>query len=72
MTLILMQDHSGSAKATNQRCMLSGTNQTISITLATTVGYILRDLDLDLANVYMACPACCLNGVAIYIFLVFV
>ena len=31
-------DHSGSAKAKNQRCMLSATKQTISIKLATTVG----------------------------------
>ena len=34
-----------------------GTKQAISITRATRVGqYVLRDLDLDFANVYMACP----------------
>ena len=43
----------------NQRCMLSATKQAISIKLATTVGHFSRDLDLDFANVYMACPACC-------------
>ena len=35
-------------KATNQRGMLSATREAISIQLATTVGYCLRDLDLDL------------------------
>ena len=38
----------------NQRCMLSATEQAISITLATAVGHILRDRDLEFANVYMA------------------
>ena len=53
MTFILMQGHSGSAKAKNQRCMLSVTKQAIiSITLATTLGHSLRDLAF--ANVYMA------------------
>ena len=60
MTLTLMQGHSGSAKAKNQRCMLSETKQAISIKLATTVDlffkYILHDLDF--ANVYMASPTC--------------
>ena len=37
-----------------QRCMLSATKRAISIKLATTVGHILRDLDLDFANVSMA------------------
>ena len=54
MTLTLMQGHSGSAKARNQRSMLSATKQAISIKLATKVGHFLRDLDLDFANVYMA------------------
>ena len=54
MTLTLMQGHSGSAKAKTQRCMLSATKQ-LSIKLATTVGHFL--LDLDLANVNMACPS---------------
>ena len=58
MTLTLMQCHSGSAKANDQRFMLSVTKQAISIKLSTTVGHFLRDLDLDFANVYMACPTC--------------
>ena len=58
MTLTLMQGHSGSAKAKNQRCMLSATKQAISIELATTVGHFLLDLDLDFANVYMDCLTC--------------
>ena len=45
MTLTLMQGHSGSAEAKNQRCMLSATKQTISIKLATMVGHFLRELD---------------------------
>ena len=45
----------GQQKQNNQRCMLSATQQAISITLATTAGHFLRDLDLDSANVYMAC-----------------
>ena len=55
--LTLMQGHSGSAEANNQRCMLSATKWAIGlhIKLATTVGYFLRDLDLDFANVYMPC-----------------
>ena len=32
--------------------------QAISIKLATAVGHFLRDLDIDLANVHMACPSC--------------
>ena len=51
MTLTLKQGHNGSAKATNQRCMLSETKQAISMKLATTVGYVLHDLDF--ANVYI-------------------
>ena len=35
----------------------SASKQAISIKLATTVGHFLRDLDLDFANVYMACPS---------------
>ena len=34
------------------------TKQAISITFSTMVGHFLRDLDLDVANVYMAYPAC--------------
>ena len=40
----------------NQRCMRSATKQAISIKLATTVGQLLRDTDIDFANVNMACP----------------
>ena len=54
----LMQGHSVSAKAKHQRRMLSATKQEISIQFATTVGYLLRDLGFDFANVYMACPSC--------------
>ena len=36
-----MQGHSGSTKATNQRCMLSATKQAVSITLATAVVHCL-------------------------------
>ena len=32
--------------------------QAIDINVATTVGYVLLDLELDFANVYMACPIC--------------
>ena len=42
----------------NQRCMLSATKQAISIKLATAVGHFIRDLDLDFATFYMACPTC--------------
>ena len=41
----------------NQRCMLSATEQSISIKRAATVGHFLRDLDLYFADVYMACPS---------------
>ena len=61
MTLTLMQGHSESAKACSQRCMLSATKQAISLKLATTVGHFLSDRDLDLASVYMVCPACCFS-----------
>ena len=44
--LTLMQGHSGSAKAKNQRCTLSATKQAKSIKLATTVGHFLLDLGL--------------------------
>ena len=58
MTLTLMQAHSGSAKAKNQRCMLSATKQAISIKLST-VGFFFFNVTLTLtANVYMACPSC--------------
>ena len=62
ITLTLMQGHthSGLAKAKNQHCMLSATKQAISIKLAATIGHLLHDLDLDFANMYMACPACLL------------
>ena len=56
MALTLMQDHSGSVNARNQRCKLSATKLAISIKLATTVGHLWRDLDLYFANVYMAWP----------------
>ena len=59
MTLTLMQYHSGSAKAKNQRCMLSATKQAISIKFATTVDHSLCDFDLDFANVDMACHYFC-------------
>ena len=38
--------------------MLSATKPAISIKHATTVCHFLRDLNLDFANVYMACPNC--------------
>ena len=41
-------------KAKYQCCMLSATKQAISFKPATKVGHILRDLDYDVANVYMA------------------
>ena len=47
------RSQSGSAKAKN-----SATKQAISIKHGTTVGHIFCDLDLDFANVYMACPSC--------------
>ena len=56
MTLTLMQVHSGSVKARNERCFMSTTKQAISIKRATTVRHFLRDLDIE--NAYMACPAC--------------
>ena len=40
ITLTLKQGHSESAKAKNQRCMLSASTQAISIKLPTMVGYI--------------------------------
>ena len=52
MTLTLMQGHNGSAKVTNQRCMLWATKQAIRIKRAAKVGHFLRDLDFDFANVY--------------------
>ena len=52
MILTLMQGRSGSAKATNQDCMLSASKQAICIKLPTKVGHFLRDLDL--ANDNMA------------------
>ena len=51
VSMTLTQGHSGSAKAKNQRCMLSATKQAISIKLSTTVKPVLRDLDF--ANVCM-------------------
>ena len=56
ITLTMMQGHSGSAKAKNQRCMLSATKQAIRIKLSTTVGLFFFLRDFDLSNVYMACP----------------
>ena len=52
MPLTLMQGHSGSPKANNQRCILSATKQAIRLKHATTVGHFLHDLDFT--NVYMA------------------
>ena len=40
-----MQGYSWSAKAKNQRWMLSATKQAISVKRATTLGHVLRDLD---------------------------
>ena len=48
MTLTLMQGHNGSAKAT----IIWTTKQAISITLATTLGHVLHDLDFE--NIHMA------------------
>ena len=63
ITLTVMQGHGGLATAKNQHCMLSATKQVISIKLATTVGFFFlfffHDLDLDFANIPMACPCCC-------------
>ena len=52
MTLTLMRGHSGSAKAKNQRLIISTAKQATSNKLATTVSYFSRDLDF--ANDYMA------------------
>ena len=60
--------HRGSAKATNQRCLLSATKKAISIKLATTVGHFLCDLDHHFANVYMACPACLAFDVSQFVY----
>ena len=57
VVMTLTQGHSGSAMA-NNRCMLSASKQATSIKLATTVCHFLCDLDLDYANVYMACLSC--------------
>ena len=46
MTLTLMLSHSGLAKAKNQRCMLSATNQEISIKLA--ILYVTFTLSLEM------------------------
>ena len=46
----------GWQRQTNQRCILSTTKQAISITLATTVGHLL--CDLDFANGNVACSSC--------------
>ena len=40
ITLTLMQGHSGSAMAKNQRCMISATKQAISIKFGATVGHV--------------------------------
>ena len=60
-TLTLMEGYSGSAKAKNQNCMLSATEQAKTIKLTTMVGHyvtLLRDLDLEFANIYMARRSC--------------
>ena len=51
MTLNLMQGHSWSAKANNQRSMLSATKQALSIKLSTTVVSRPFLCDLDFANI---------------------
>ena len=53
MTLTFMLGHNGSAKPTNQCCMLSATKQAINIKLAT-IDHCLHDLDCT--NIYLACP----------------
>ena len=60
MTLTLMQGHSGSARQAKQisvACSLAS-KQAINMKLDTKVGrgFFLRDLNLDFANVSMACP----------------
>ena len=55
MTLTLMQGHSGSAKTKTQFGIIWTSKQATSITFATTVGQVLRDIDF--ANFYMACPS---------------
>ena len=57
MTWTLMQGHSGSVKANNERFMLSATKQAVSIKFATMVGHFLHDLDLEFANIYMTCSS---------------
>ena len=52
MTLALVQGHSVSAKAENQRWIISTTKQAICIKLAKTVCHFLPDRDFE--NVYMA------------------
>ena len=54
----LTQGHSESAKAKTQRCMLSATKQEQALNLLQQYAIFLHDLDLDFANIYMACPAC--------------
>ena len=66
MTMTLMQGRNGSAKAKNQRYMLSATKQAISIKLATTVGHFYATLTLTLHKcIYIAYPTCfllCFNA----------
>ena len=55
MTLTVMQVHSGSAKAKQSALHALGTQQAISIKTFYNGRPFFRDLDLDFANVYMAC-----------------
>ena len=66
MTLTLMQGHSGSANAKNQRSMLSASKQAISISAAAVGDYFLRDLDFDFANVYMPWQSCLFSFVELW------
>ena len=50
VSMTLIEDDSGSEKASIQRCMVSATKQAMRP--------FLRDLDRDFANVYMPCPPC--------------
>ena len=57
MTLTLVQDHSGSANAQNQRCILSATKQTISVNLTQRGLFFLRDRDFANVLSIMAWPS---------------
>ena len=57
MTLTCMQGHSGTAKAKNQRCMLSAAKPAISMKLATKVGHFYLTLTLQ-AFIWLSLPTC--------------